>query len=124
MLAVPSYARYHMANPESFDPNQFISLLAGAFGGRILEVATAVVASCLLIFASNTAIIGAYHVFLALSRMKFFPDIVERQNKLRGTPHVSIALATAIPMAVLVAVNGNVNTLGDLYAFGLLAPSR
>ncbi|HEV2459008.1 MAG TPA: amino acid permease, partial [Ktedonobacterales bacterium] len=47
------------------DPNQFISLLAFAGGGRVLEVLTAVTASTLLLFASNTAIIGAYHVFLA-----------------------------------------------------------
>jgi amino acid transporter len=102
------------------DPNQFISLLAGAAGGRVLEVLTAVTASTLLLFASNTAIIGAYHVFLALSRMRFFPQAVERVNKLRHTPHVAIILATAIPMFVLVAVGGRIGLLGDMYAFGLL----
>jgi amino acid transporter len=102
------------------NPDQFISELARAYGGRILQVATAITASALLIFASNTAIIGAYHVFLALSRMRFFPEIVERTNKLRGTPHVSILLATGIPMLVLVAAGGRIVILGDLYAFGLL----
>lgn len=102
------------------DPTVFISKLAGFSGGPVLEILTAVTASTLLIFASNTAIIGAYHVFLALSRMQFFPKVVERTNKLRGTPHVSIFLATVIPMAVLVAVAGNINILGDMYAFGLL----
>jgi hypothetical protein len=86
----------------------------------VLEVATAVTASALLIFATNIAIIGAYHVFLALSRMRFFPGVVERLSALRGTPWVSILLATGIPMAVLIAVRGDVNLLGDLYAFGLL----
>jgi len=102
------------------NPDQFISLLAGAYGGRLLEVLVAVTAAALLIFASNTAIIGAYHVFLALSRMRFFPSIVERTDKRRGTPIVSIALATGIPIAVLVVVQGNITILGDLYAFGLL----
>src|SRR5262249_35594832 len=106
--------------PGAFDPNQFISLLAGAFGGRALEVAVAGTASALLVFASNTALIGAYHVFLALSRLRFFPSVVGKTNGARGTPHASLLLATIIPMAVLVAVQGNVNTLGDLYAFGLL----
>src|SRR5262249_8620177 len=53
------------------NPNVFISKLAGFSAGPVLEVLTAVTASTLLIFASNTAIIGAYHVFLALSRMQF-----------------------------------------------------
>jgi amino acid transporter len=122
LLTDPRFAHVlvHPAYAINADPNQFISLLGGAFGGRVLEVATAVTASGLLIFASNTAIIGTYHVFLALSRMRFFPGVVERLSALRGTPWVSILLATGIPMAVLVLVQGNVNTLGDLYAFGLL----
>jgi amino acid transporter len=102
------------------DPNQFISQLGGAMAGPVIGVATAVIASALLIFASNTAIIGSYHVFLALSRMSFFPEIVERRDKFRGTPIISIALATCIPIAILIAANGQINLLGELYAFGLL----
>ncbi len=111
------FLRHPIVNP---DPNQFISLLGGAFGGLTLEIATAVAASALLIFASNTAIIGAYHVFLALSRMGFFPKIIEARNKWRDTPHVAIILATGIPIIVLIAVQGRIDTLGELYAFGLL----
>ena len=102
------------------NPDQFISLLAGAYGGVILAVATAIVASALLIFAANTAIIGAYHVVLALARMRFFPRVMERRNKLRGTPHVAIAIATLTPVVVLLLVQGNINLLGELYGFGLL----
>ncbi|HEV2660496.1 MAG TPA: APC family permease, partial [Ktedonobacteraceae bacterium] len=100
--------------------SQIISLLAGHWGGPILQTEVAVSASALLVFASNTAIIGAYHVFIALSRMEFFPKIILKRNKLRGTPHYSIALATLIPIIVLVLVRGNINILGDMYAFGLL----
>ena len=109
-----------LLNAAKVDPNKFISQLGGAYGGEVLKLATAVTASALLVFASNTAIIGAYHVFVALSRMRFFPEIVERRNKLRDTPHVSIALATFIPLGVLVAVHGQIQILGDMYAFGLL----
>ncbi len=108
---------------EAADPiknSQLISLLAGHWGNVFLQTEVAISASALLVFASNTAIIGAYHVFMALSRMEFFPAFVLQRNKLRGTPHYSIALATAIPIVVLIAVNGNINTLGDMYAFGLL----
>lgn len=99
---------------------QLISLLAGHWGNIFLQSEVAISAGALLVFASNTAIIGTYHVFMALSRMDFFPAFVLKRNKLRGTPHYSIALATGIPIAVLIAVRGNVNILGDMYAFGLL----
>jgi amino acid transporter len=100
--------------------SQIISLLAGHWGGAILQTEVAISASALLVFASNTAIIGSYHVFLALSRMEFFPKIILQRNKLRDTPHFSIALATLIPIIVLILVHGNINILGDMYAFGLL----
>jgi len=102
---------------------QLISLLASHFGGawgNFLGIEVAISASALLVFASNTAIIGTYHVFMALSRMEFFPGFILKRNRLRGTPHYSIALATGIPVLVLLLVLGNINILGDMYAFGLL----
>ncbi len=99
---------------------QLISLLGGKFGGYVLQTEVAISAGALLVFASNTAIIGSYHVFMALARMEFFPAFVLQRNKLRGTPHYSIALATGIPIVVLIIVLGNINILGDMYAFGLL----
>src|SRR5438270_8264753 len=108
---------------EASDPflsGQIISLLAGHWGNIILQTEVAISASALLVFASNTAIIGAYHVFMALSRMEFFPAFVLQRNKLRGTPHYSIALATFVPLAVLILVRGDIIILGDMYAFGLL----
>ena len=100
--------------------SQIISLLGGHWGSMLLQTEVAISASALLVFASNTAIIGSYHVFLALSRMEFFPQFILKRNALRGTPHYSIALATIIPIIVLVAVRGDINILGDMYAFGLL----
>jgi amino acid transporter len=102
------------------DPNQFISLLAGYAAGRGLEIEVAVSGALLLVFASNTALIGSYHVFLALSRMGFLPQVLEHRNRWRQTPQWSILLAIAIPVLVLVISQGSVTTLGDLYAFGLL----
>ncbi|GAC1380925.1 MAG: hypothetical protein NVSMB33_07330 [Ktedonobacteraceae bacterium] len=99
---------------------QIISLLAGKWGGVFLQTEVAISASALLVFASNTAIIGSYHVFMALSRMEFFPAFILQRNRLRGTPHYSIALATGIPIAVLIIANGNLDLLGNMYAFGLL----
>jgi hypothetical protein len=99
---------------------QLLSLLGGHWGNLILQTEVAISASLILAFASNTAVIGAYHVFLALARMEFFPEFILRRNRFRGTPHWSIALATGIPIAVLLLVRGEINILGDMYAFGLL----
>jgi amino acid transporter len=99
---------------------QVISLLGGHWGSIVLQTEVAISASALLIFAGNTAIIGTYHVFLALSRMEFFPKFIQRRNTLRGTPHFSILLAIVIPIGVLIAAQGHITVLGDLYAFGLL----
>ncbi len=99
---------------------QLISLLGGHWGNALLQTEVAISASLILVFASNTAIIGAYHVFLALSRMDFFPSFLLKRNRFRDTPHWSIALATGIPIAILLLVQGQINSLGDLYAFGLL----
>ena len=106
--------------PKGSDPNQFISLLGGFAAGFWLQISVAVSASLLLVFASNTALIGTYNVFLALSRMHFLPKTLTATNKWRGTPHWAILVATAIPVAVVVVTAGNVGLLGDLYAFGLL----
>src|SRR5258707_4400333 len=100
--------------------SQLISLLGGHWGNIILQTEMAISASALLVFASNTAIIGSYHVFMALSRMDFFPAFILQRNRLRGTPHYSIALATGIPIVILLLANGSLDLLGNLYSFGLL----
>ena len=102
------------------DPNQFVSLLGAHAAGEFLGDYVAVSGSVLLVFASNTAIIGAYHVFIALARMGFLPRALERRNRWRFTPHWAILAATALPIVMVVVERGNVENLGDLYAFGLL----
>lgn len=102
------------------DPNQFISLLAGYAAGPGLQTEVALTAALLLVFAANTATIGCYHVFLALSRMRFLPELLQRRNRLRDTPHWAILVATVIPIAIVVSTRGSTTVLGDMYAFGLL----
>ena len=102
------------------DPNQFISLLGAHVAGRFLGDYVAVSGAMLLVFASNTAIIGAYHVFIALTRMGFLPRVLEHRNRWRLTPQWAVLAAVALPVAIIVATKGSVPLLGDLYAFGLL----
>ena len=78
------------------DPNQFISLLGAHVAGRFLGDYVAISGALLLVFASNTAIIGAYHVFIALTRMGFLPRVLEHRNPWRRTPHWAILAAVVL----------------------------
>ena len=102
------------------DPNQFMSLLGAHVAGQLLAAYVAVSGAILLVFASNTAIIGSYHVFIALARMGFLPRALERRNRWRFTPHWAILAAVSLPVVIVIGSRGNVDFLGDLYAFGLL----
>src|SRR5256886_1167290 len=108
------------ARARAVDPNQFISILGGFAAGPALQGYVAVSGALLLVFASNTALIGAYHVFLALSRMRFLPALLQRTNRWRGTPHWAVIFGAGIPLAVVAVSRGDLALLGDLYAFGLL----
>lgn len=99
---------------------RFISELGRAVGGWPMAVAVVVTAASLLIFAANTAIIGTYHVFLALARRGFLPGVLLRRNRAFNTPHLAIVIATGVPVLVILGTRGNMQLLGDMYAFGLL----
>jgi nucleotide-binding universal stress UspA family protein len=102
------------------ESERFLSELAFVGGGIPIKIAVVVSASTLLLFAANTAIIGCYHVFMALSERHFMPSgILVRSRRFR-TPHVAILIATVAPMVVIVMTYGDMKLLGDLYAFGLL----
>jgi nucleotide-binding universal stress UspA family protein len=98
----------------------FISELAGSFGTGALKLAVVVSGSSLLLLASNTAIIGSYHVFLALTENGFMPSQLSRRNTLFGTPQIAIMVATVIPVLVIWLSAGEMQILAGMYAFGLL----
>jgi len=100
--------------------NSFISELGAQYGGNFLKVAIIITASILLLFASNTAIIGAYHVFIALAKQKFLPGIFLKHNSKFDSPHWAILLAVSAPILIIIGTRGDINLLGELYAFGLL----
>ena len=91
--------------------------MVGGFGIKLAVVLTA---SSLLLFASNTAIIGSYHVFLALARQGFLPRILELRNRAFNTPHIAVLIATSVPVLLILLTRGHLLLLGDMYAFGLL----
>jgi amino acid transporter len=99
---------------------RFMSELGAQYGGTALKVAIVATASVLLLFAANTAIIGAYHVFMSLSRGNFLPHFMQNHNKKFGTPHIAVLCAVLPPVLIMIVTKGDVGLLGQLYAFGLL----
>ncbi|HEX9880202.1 MAG TPA: universal stress protein [Candidatus Binatia bacterium] len=109
--------------PEQIKATQserFISELGYYAGGLGIKLSVVLTATALLLFASNTAIIGAYHVFLALVNQGFLPRMISLRNNVFNTPHMAILLATGVPIGVIVLTRGQLAILGDMYAFGLL----
>ncbi len=99
---------------------RFISELGYLSGGLGIKIAVVLSASTLLIFAANTAIIGAYHVFLALSHSGFLPYVISMRSPRFNSPHVAICIATGFPVGVILLTQGHLALLGEMYAFGLL----
>src|SRR5262249_40951626 len=99
---------------------QLISELGGIYGGAWVKAAVVLTGSTLLLFAANTAIIGCYHVFLALAEREFLPSAIAMRNRRFGTPQLAILVATLVPVLIIYLANGDLVLLGDLYAFGLL----
>ncbi len=98
----------------------FISDLANLRSGPALQVSVVATASALLLFAANTAMIGGYHVFLALARDRFFPRLFAKRSQRFSTPHWAILITTIMPLGTILMTRGNLNILGDMYSFGLL----
>jgi amino acid transporter/nucleotide-binding universal stress UspA family protein len=105
----------HNANPDALQ-----SELAFAYGGAPLRAIIVLTASALLLFAANTAIVGAYHVFGALADGDFLPRALVKRHERFGTPHIAIIASVAVPVCVLLVTHSDIGMLGDLYAFGLL----
>jgi len=105
---------------KSTQSERFISQIASISGGFGLQMAVVISASSLLLFAANTAIIGAYHIFLALAKSEFLPRVIALRSVRFNSPHIAIFIATLVPIAVVVATQAELALLGEMYAFGLI----
>ncbi len=110
----------NIVDPRGMNPDALQSELAFAMGGAWLRGLVVVTASALLLFAANTALVGAYHIFGALADGGFLPGALMKRSPRFGTPTLAIGLAVAMPIGVLGMTGGSIATLGELYAFGLL----
>jgi len=102
------------------NPDRFMFELGAAFGPRSLQLAIVGTSAALLLGAANTALIGCYHVFLALVRLGFLPHWLSGRSHRFNTPHRAIAISVLAPVAVVVASRAQLGLLGHIYTFGLL----
>ena len=119
MLTLLSVAKVG-ANVSIPGSERFISDLAAQTNVQFLSTAVVFTATSLLLFAANTAIIGAYHVFLKLAELHYVPRRMMRRNRRFNTPHIAILVATIVPVVIVLVTQGEMGVLGDMYAFGLL----
>src|SRR5881394_3162095 len=84
------------------NPERFMFELGAAFGPRSLQLAIVATSAALLVGAANTALIGCYHVFLALVRLGYLPHWLSGRSQRFNTPHRAIAVAVVVPVAVVV----------------------
>jgi amino acid transporter/nucleotide-binding universal stress UspA family protein len=109
-----------LLNTATANPERFLFDLGGKFGPGALKIAIVLTAATLLMGAANTAIIGCYHVFLALVRLGYMPHWLAERSRRFNTPHRAIAISVLVPVLVIIGSRGKTETLGELYAFGLL----
>ncbi len=50
----------------------------------------------------------------------FLPRVIGLRSERFNSPHIAIFIATLVPVAVIVATQGEIALLGEMYAFGLL----
>jgi nucleotide-binding universal stress UspA family protein len=102
------------------NPERFMFELGAAFGPRSLQLAIVFTSAALLLGAANTALIGCYHVFLALVRLGYLPHWLSGRSQRFNTPHRAIVVAVLVPVSVIVASRAQLDLLGKVYTFGLL----
>jgi amino acid transporter len=94
--------------------------LAASAGVRGLRWAVALTAAPLLLFAANTALVGACHVCSALAQAGFLPGRIVRRSRRFGTPVLAIFAVVVVAGGAALLARGDVHALARVYAFGLL----
>ena len=90
--------------------------------GAILSAAkiyVGILAATILFIATNAGVIGASRITYAMSTYRQLPELFRRLHPRFKTPWLSLVVFAGIA-AIAVLLPGQVNFLGDLYAFGAM----
>jgi amino acid transporter/nucleotide-binding universal stress UspA family protein len=96
----------------------FVGSALGPALGHIFGLIVSVVFALLLLSAVNTAIVDLIMIQFLMSRDREIPKIFQRLNNW-GVPGAGMAIATIVPMALVVLVK-DMAGLADLYAVGVV----
>ena len=120
-VAARDRVRDRAARASEVNPDRFMFELGAAFGPRSLQLAIVATSAALLLGAANTALIGCYHVFLALVRLGFLPHWLAGPQPRFNTPHRAIVISVLAPVAVVHRVaRAARRSSAEIYTFGLL----
>src|SRR3954470_8647121 len=96
----------------------FVGGALGAGMGHIFGFAVSITFGLLLLSAVNTAIVDLITIQFLMARDRELPSIFQRLNEW-GVPGYGMALATALPMLLVLTVK-DMAGLADLYAVGVV----
>lgn len=124
MLSIPNTARNEKMLHDRWE--DMLSVLAtwygsdvfGAFGGKILGLATGVVVGLLLLSAVNTAIAALVGLLFMVARDGEMPRPFTKLNS-HGVPRWPLAIAVVLPIVVVI-FSQDLSSLMGLYAIGVV----
>ncbi len=86
----------------------------------VFRVFVVLVGFLILSGAINTSIIGSTGVLMRIAEDGVLTDWFRKPHKKFGTSYRIVNLVTAMQLFTIIASRGNVITLGEAYAFGVI----
>jgi amino acid transporter/nucleotide-binding universal stress UspA family protein len=96
----------------------FVGATLGPAFGHAFAITVSVVFGLLLFSAVNTSIVALISIQFLLARDREIPKVFQRLNRW-GVPTLAMALATVVPMALVILVR-DISGLAELYAVGVV----
>ncbi len=118
-MIIPAYERTHV-----YQDNLIAGLAMYMVGPEMLRIAfrifVVIVGFLILSGAINTSMIGSTGVLMRVAEDGVLTDWFRKPHTKFGTSHRIVNLVFALQMFTIIATRGNVITLGEAYAFGVI----
>ncbi len=118
-MLIPAWERTHV-----YQDNLIAGLAMYMVGPSALRIAfrifVVVVGFLILSGAINTSMIGSTGVLMRVAEDGVLTDWFRKPNARFGTSHRIVNLVFGLQMFTIIVTAGNVNTLGEAYAFGVI----
>ena len=118
-MIIPAYERTHV-----YQDNLIAGLAMYMAGPQMMRIAfrifVVIVGFLILSGAINTSFIGSTGVLMRVAEDGVLTDWFRKPNAKFGTSHRIVNLVFALQMFTIIVTRGNVITLGEAYAFGVI----